>query len=321
MIEQAIILAVGHGSHLGVLTKVRTKVMLPVLGKPIVARIMERLREAGVKRFVVIIDEEGGQAAAYLKGSWYPDLEVNFSLQVMDSGTGEALAMAAAQLREGPFFLVSSDVLTPVEFLPQLAEWFEISGKALVVGGGQTQYSQQENLFPVEMDGDVVGRIYPSLDHYPEAAYGAFLVYACKQEVLPYLTGQKRPVYKEGDLAVALQQVIDDRLPVGCMLADWYVRLNHEGDLLTINKYLLQEGRDAHILSELPGSVHIIPPVRIDPQVSVGQGAFIGPNVYLESGCTVGQNAKVDNAVVLSGATIHAGDYVTGRVISRHERR
>ena len=46
MIQQAVILAAGHGTRLGPLTKDRPKSMLPVLGKPMMARVMDRLRVA-----------------------------------------------------------------------------------------------------------------------------------------------------------------------------------------------------------------------------------------------------------------------------------
>ena len=89
----------------------------------------------------------------------------------------------------------------------------------------------------------------------------------------------------------AIQDLIQAGGKVGHVSADWHLHLNSEIDLLTINKRLLREDRGTHILSEIPSTVHITPPVRIDPKVSIGKGAKIGPNVYLESGAQVGNLA------------------------------
>jgi Nucleoside-diphosphate-sugar pyrophosphorylase involved in lipopolysaccharide biosynthesis/translation initiation factor 2B, gamma/epsilon subunits (eIF-2Bgamma/eIF-2Bepsilon) len=45
---QAIILAAGKGTRLGALTLNRSKAMLPIVGKPIIARVMGDLAAGGV---------------------------------------------------------------------------------------------------------------------------------------------------------------------------------------------------------------------------------------------------------------------------------
>ncbi len=107
---------------------------------------------------------------------------------------------------------------------------------------------------------------------------------------------------------------------VGYVVTDWRLHLTRELDLLAINQYFLEEGRDNHILSEIPGSVHIIPPVRIDPKVSVGQSARIGPNVYLESGATIGERAVLQDTIVLTGAIVPAAEKCFGEIIDRRVR-
>jgi len=62
--------------------------------------------------------------------------------------------------------------------------------------------------------------------------------------------------------------------------------------------------------------VQIIPPVRIDPQVSVGQGAQIGPHVYLERGSSVGRDVKIKNAIILQRANVPADKTVVDTIIS-----
>jgi len=74
------------------------------------------------------------------------------------------------------------------------------------------------------------------------------------------------------------------------------------------------------VIDELPGSVHIIPPVRIDPKVSVGLNAKIGPNVYLESGASIGQDAVVWDSVVLRDASVQPGEVLHGLIVAKRAR-
>ena len=48
----------------------------------------------------------------------------------------------------------------------------------------------------------------------------------------------------------------------------------------------------------------IIPPVHFDPDVIIGANCTIGPNVYLERGCKIGEGVKLEYVVVLRGRKI-----------------
>src|SRR5262249_39116154 len=141
--------------------------------------------------------------------------------------------------------------------------------------------------------------------------------YACGKRILNHTRETA-----QGDQAMgpAIRALLASGARVSYVTAEWHLYLNREIDLLTINKRYLREGRDTHILSELPGSVHITPPVRIDPQVSVGQGAKIGPNVYLESGAHVGPEAVLWDSVVLQDAAVAGKEVVHGQIVGRRFR-
>ncbi|RPI99495.1 MAG: hypothetical protein EHM39_06430, partial [Chloroflexi bacterium] len=124
MIQQAVILAAGRGTRLGLLTKDRPKSMLPILGKPMMARVMDGLREAGIRRFVVVIGEQEGEIAAYLTNSWHPDTDTRFAIQAIPTGTVDALQLAAPNI-DGPFLVTSVDNLTSTEHVRNLMARFD----------------------------------------------------------------------------------------------------------------------------------------------------------------------------------------------------
>ncbi len=319
MIQQAVILAAGRGTRLGMLTKDRPKSMLPVLGKPIMVRIMDRVREAGIHRFVVVIGDHEGAVASYLTQSWHPDTEVRFALQTSPTGTVDALQLAAPHI-DGPFLLSSVDNITSLAHVRNLIQHFnghnnQVASLSLLPATRE----QIRRSSDVVIEGDRIVDIMEKPAE-PRGSFAAIMLYAFSPAILDYLPGVTASARGEREIVSAIRASLADGHRVGYTVAEWRLHLTHELDLLAINRSYLQEGRDAHILSEIPGSVHITPPVRIDPQVSVGRGARLGPHVYLETGATVGQGAVLQNTIVLNGATVPANEFCQGQIIDRRVR-
>lgn len=98
------------------------------------------------------------------------------------------------------------------------------------------------------------------------------------------------------------------------------LKIEQDEDLLTLNRLLLDEGSDAHILSEIPDDVRIVPPVRIDPQVVVGSTTVIGPHVYLERGSRIGTGVTISDAIVLGNGFVESGSELNHAVVSSSGR-
>ncbi len=183
MIQQAVILAAGRGSRLGLLTKDRPKSMLPVLGKPIMARVMDRLRDAGIRRFVVVIGEQEGAIAAYLSTSWYPDAEIKFALQAVPTGTVDALTLAAPFIN-GPFVLTAVDNLTSSEHVRNLVARFDQAGDHIATLSLLTASPEQIRVSSdVVLDGDLVTAIEEK-PAQPKGQHAAIMLYAFAQRFL-----------------------------------------------------------------------------------------------------------------------------------------
>ncbi len=317
MIDLAVILAVGRGTRLGPLTKDRPRAMLPVLGKPVAVRIMDRLKEAGISRFIVVTGEHEGAVVAYLNTSWTPDVKPTFVLQIEPRGIAHALSLAAPHIN-APFVLASTDHLTSTAHVQQLLKRFEEFKGDMVLSVTPISGGEAERGAVVRSDGTRVTTI--TQETLGGRGHMAFLLHACSPRLLKALNGKTSAAPDDRDLIHPIKALLEANGKITYVNAEWHVGLVHELDLLAMNKRLLREGRDAHILSEIPGSVHIIPPVRIDPQVSIGLNAKIGPNVYLESGASVGEEAVVWDSVVLRDAAVLAGEVLHNQIVARRAR-
>lgn len=318
MITQAVILAAGRGSRLGVLTSDRTKAMLPVLGKPIMVRVMDRVREAGIRRFVVVIGAQDGSLASYLSSSWYPNIEVKYVLQPIPKGTADALSLAGKFI-DDDFLLASVDNLAPAEHIPALMKRFTELNADFAMSLVRATPDEIRTSASVVVEGDYVKQIIEKPEE-PQGEYAGFMLYVCNREFLKYVADIKESVRGEQELASAIQKLIQNGGKVGYSVADHRYHLSQDVDLLTINRSYLEEGRETHILSELPASVVVIPPVRIDPGVRIKEGARIGPYVYVEGGSSVGEGASIANAVILQNSTIGKNEVCENQIVMRNQR-
>ena len=100
----AVVLAAGQGTRM---KSDLPKVLVPVLGRPMIHYVLDTLAAAGVERMVVVV----GYRAEDVKQSLAQRKNVEFALQTERLGTGHAVKMARGHLaeHEGPVVIVAGD--------------------------------------------------------------------------------------------------------------------------------------------------------------------------------------------------------------------
>jgi dTDP-glucose pyrophosphorylase len=93
---------------MGAITQQIPKPMLPVRGKPLIESIMDRLAEAGIRRFLIVVGFEGQRIERHF-ANWR--LPVEFRRQEVVNGTGSAANLAAHFAGGEPFLLSFADCL------------------------------------------------------------------------------------------------------------------------------------------------------------------------------------------------------------------
>jgi dTDP-glucose pyrophosphorylase len=104
-IDKAVLLAAGRGTRMRELTNELPKPMIIVRGQPVLRHIVDGLRAAGVKRFLVIV----GYRADVVR-DYFGD-EVEYTTQETQDGTGRVVDLARDFAGESPFVLSYGDIL------------------------------------------------------------------------------------------------------------------------------------------------------------------------------------------------------------------
>lgn len=319
MVNLAVILAVSSSLHQSQLAYSRPRVMLPVLGKPMVVRIMERLYRAGIQRYVVIVGEDEGAVAAYLNRQWLPNVEIDFVVQSPNSSLTRTLADVSRRYAE-PFLVTSYNSFTHVNFPDRLLKRYQEVGDGLVLSGAPVSLSKFAPYAFAEMKDGLVVDILSTNAANPALPMLSNLA-ICGSDFVTFLSNLlvNTRVFSR-QLMEVLRLYVQAGRPTYLAETAWLLPIEADYDLLTLNRQLLDDEQDTHILSELPSSVQVIPPVRIDPNVSVGQGAKLGPRVYLEAGCSVGHHSTLANTMVLQNAVISANSHIDDLIVSTRAR-
>lgn len=308
---RGMILAAGLGTRLRPLTYEIPKPVIPVLGRPLCADVMEFLFRAGVTRFVMNLHHHPKivrQQVAAWAGRRIP---VEYTVEPLILGTGGGIRNASDFLRDGTFVVANGDAIVRFPFSRALAFHKETKALATLVLFPDPQHRYT----PVRIDSR--GRI---------TGFGG-----------PPAPGERTGFYTGVQI---VEPPVLDLIPAGkpsCIVRDTYAPLAAQGEPImgfmttglfrefgTPADYL--EGTLA-ILSErvVAGSVPrpaaldavVRSPAYVSPTARVARGATIGPDAVVEDGATVGAGAALSRAIVWPGASVAPGATVSGAIVTR----
>lgn len=315
MIDSAVILAVSAPAHTTQLQERRPRAMLPALGKPMVVRVMDRLYRAGIRRYKVIVGINEGEVASYLNQQWMPDAKISFKLQ-----SNESLTLLLAQIAnefDNPFLIASYNSFTYERFINSLIKQHDEFPDHLILTGAHLSLSPDapDNHYAIVENQTVQSIVAqkPEESHFV-LAEDAICGYSFLEH-LKNLDSKTAMAYGKYWFDIIKKYAKTPDAKVNLAETSWILRVESDKDLLTLNRRLLDDSNDAHILSELPYTVKVIPPVRIDPQVSVGQSVVIGPHVYVERGSSIGYGAVIKNAIILGHSSVPADTKIDGGIV------
>jgi dTDP-glucose pyrophosphorylase len=110
-IETAVLLAAGRGTRMRDLTADLPKPMIEVRGKPILQHIVEGLRGAGVREFLIIVGYRADAVRDHFGEGARFNIDIQYTTQVVQDGTGRVINLARQFTENLPFVLSYGDIL------------------------------------------------------------------------------------------------------------------------------------------------------------------------------------------------------------------
>jgi dTDP-glucose pyrophosphorylase len=120
--DKAVLLAAGRGTRMREMTTDLPKPMIEVRGKPVLQHIIEGLREAGVREFLIIVGYRAEAVQNFFgDGSRY-NIEIQYTTQAVQDGTGRVVDLARNFAGDSAFILGYGDILIDPENYKRLVD-------------------------------------------------------------------------------------------------------------------------------------------------------------------------------------------------------
>jgi len=110
-IDRAVILAAGRGARMRELTNDVPKPMIEVRGKPVLQHIVQGLRDAGVRKFLIIVGYHAEAVRNFFGNGRSHNVAIEYATQTVQDGTGRVVNLARDFTDASPFVLSYGDIL------------------------------------------------------------------------------------------------------------------------------------------------------------------------------------------------------------------
>jgi len=112
--KRAFVLAAGHGTRLRPVSHQLPKPLVPVLGRPALELVLERIFDAGIREIGINLHYEKERISDWIDRSRFAPYITRFE-EIETLGTAGALDNAREFLSEGSFLLHNADILSDID--------------------------------------------------------------------------------------------------------------------------------------------------------------------------------------------------------------
>jgi dTDP-glucose pyrophosphorylase len=110
-IDKAVLLAAGRGTRMRELTADLPKPMIEVRGKPVLQHILEGLRDAAVRDFLIVVGYHADAVQNFFADGSRYNVAIQYATQAVQDGTGRVVDLARDFAGDSPFVLSYGDIL------------------------------------------------------------------------------------------------------------------------------------------------------------------------------------------------------------------
>ncbi len=230
MISTVVIMAAGRGSRMKELTTDKPKHLLPVLGRPFLDYLLERLREAGFTDIIVLI---GHHSEAFEMYKGVPDVRMVIQQRFHERyGTAAAIENVKIAVGDKPFAVIAGDNLYSVNDLKKLRN----ESDQMLIGGFRTQQWQGMGILKQKEDGTLDQIIEKPADFVGDLINAS--LYRFTPAIFPII--EKLPPSPRGEYEItdAINQVAKTEPVEVAVLEDRWLDLTAPSDIPKIEAAL-----------------------------------------------------------------------------------
>jgi len=264
---KVVIPAAGEGRRLKPHTHTTPKVLLKVAGKPIIGHLLDRLLPANPSEVIVIVGIQGDQIKEYLEKNY--KLPFRFVEQKDPKGLGDAVVRVRDYFTSEPVLIILGDTILDLNIS-------DLIGQENLIGVKPVEDPKRFGVV-VERNGYIQKIVEKPAEPISNLAIVGIYYFTDARPLFDSLNkiiSEDRKTRVEYQLSDALQELIDQGLPIRTFPVEYWLDCGTTEAMITTNRYLLQ---NTHHFKPREKCV-IIPPVFIDDSANI-EDSIIGPFV------------------------------------------
>lgn len=317
---KAVILAGGFGTRLRPLTCTVPKPMAELLGKPVLAYILELLKAHGADDVTLTTAYMPECIARYIESYPKQGMQLRCVEETEPLGTAGSVK-AALHTADAPILVLSGDGICDFD-LTAVLKFHREKNAAVTIVTAKVQDPREYGLVHTDENGAVIGFCEKPDWNGVSTGFANTGIYVLSPEVLGEI-----PENRSFDFSKDLfPRLLQKKLPIfGCLAAGYWCDIGDltayrtcQADLLSGKVQFPRRAVAGGVYAEetLPeGEYQLVPPVHIGRDVVIGKGAVIGPNTVIGDGSYVGKDAKICESILLRNTAVYDKSVVNQAVI------
>ena len=285
---KGLILSGGKGTRLFPLTYTRANQLIPVANKPVLFRVIEAIRDAGITEIGIVIGDTGPEIQDAVGGGERWGVNVTYIPQEAPLGLAHAVKISWDFLGNDRFVMFLGDNVIQGGISPLISQFASSVWNSQIV---LTAVPDPQHFGVAELDGD--GRIKQLIEKPQDPPSNLALVgiYMFDHHVFEAVDAIKPSWRGELEITDAIQWLVSSGYDVFPYIhRGWWIDTGKPTDMLEANAYVLEE-----LTPCITGNVD--EQSVVDARVTVEAGAQV-INSVLRGPTIIGEHTRIENSYI-----------------------
>jgi len=290
---QTVILAGGVGNRVYPLSLTKPKPMFKILGKPLLHHVVDTLKEAKLKDFIIVTGHLSDQIKSYFGDGSQLGVDIQYTYQDKPLGMAHAIQTTKG-LIEDDFLVVNGDDIFDASLVEKEINTFKDGNADLLLSCKPTKETWNFGVIKVSNDGLVQAIVEkPPIGQEP-SNLGVIGAYILPPKIFNYY--EKVPL-NDMQHELAIQKFIDEGNAVKAVDYNGvFSSYKYPWDLFIINQHLMDK-----ILTKpvIENDVNISEKSELEGNVWVSKGTRILGNATIRGPCYIAGNSLIGNSALI----------------------
>lgn len=313
---KGLILSGGKGTRLRPITYTSAKQLVPVANKPVLFRVIESIRDAGIDEIGIVVGDTGNEVRAAVGDGKRWGVRIEYIPQDAPSGLAHAVKISRDFLGDDRFVMFLGDNCIQGGISPLIEQFGSSNYNAQIV---LTRVPDPQSYGVAELDAQ--GQILKLTEkpREPKSNLALVGIYMFDPGIWEAVESIKPSWRGELEITDAIQWLVEHGKRVYPYIHEgWWIDTGKKDDMLEANRLVLEElaprvdgyvDRDSQLIGKVivEAGAEIINSTIRGPAI-IGEGtrvvnAYVGPFTSIYHHCLV-ENSEVEHSIVLEHSVV-----------------